>query len=296
MIAGIDLGGTTIKIGFYDGNKIVYSLKLNTEREKGYKYVVSKIANAILSSKYNIDIVGIGSPGSIDQNSKVIKYSPNFSDWIDVNIGKDLQDILKCEVFIDNDANIFALGERYFGAAKNDSNFVSITIGTGIGGGIFVNGELLLGENGFAGEIGHMKVTKDGPVCGCGKRGCFEAWCSSENIKKRYNETFKTNLDTRDILRQKDGESLMFLNETFEIMGMAISNLINIFNPSLVVLGGGLIKSYDLFIGQVKENIEHYVLPSFKGTYRIESSNLGDNAAILGAISLAIYKNNYRRR
>ena len=296
MIAGIDLGGTTIKIGFYNGNDIVDSLKIETEREKGYKHVVSKIANAILKSKYDVKMVGMGSPGSVDQNSKIIKYSPNFPDWIDVNMGRDLQDLLKCEVFIDNDANIFALGEHYFGAAKNDSNFISITIGTGIGGGIFVNGELLLGENGFAGEIGHMKVTKDGPLCGCGKRGCFEAWCSSENIKKRYNETFKANLDTRDILRQKDRKSLIFLNETFEIMSIAISNLINIFNPSLIVLGGGLIKSYDLFIEQVEENVKHYVLPSFKDTYRIEASKLGDNAAVLGAISLAIYKNNYRRR
>lgn len=291
MIAGIDLGGTTFKIGFYESGFIKDFVKVETEREKGYQHVISKIINAILNSGYKIDSIGIGSPGSIDQENGVIRYSPNFPDWKDVEITKDLKERLKCDVFIENDANIFAIGEHYFGVTQDAKNFISITIGTGIGGGIFVDGRLLTGENGFAGEIGHMKLTKYGPLCGCGKQGCFEAWCSSENIKKRYNNLFKTNLSTQEILRKTDNESLEFLDETFEMMGIGISNLINIFNPSLVVLGGGFTKSHDLFIDKVRKYTKKFVLPSFVDTYNIVISKLGENSAVLGAISLAIYKN-----
>ncbi len=297
MIAGIDLGGTTFKIGFYDGNSIVDFKKVDTQREQGYEHVISRIVETILESNYEINSVGIGSPGSIDRDTRILRYSPNFPNWKNVDIVNDMKKLLNCEVFIENDANIFALGEYYFGKAKGIENFVSITLGTGIGGGIFVDGKLLIGANGFGGEVGHMKLSPNGPLCGCGKRGCFEAWCSSENIKRRYNSLFNVNLDTPQILQMNDIKSLEFLDETFKMMAIGISNLINIFNPSKVILGGGMTKSSNLFIEKVKNYVRDFVLPSFVNTYKIEITDLGDNAAVLGAISLVIYKrSNLRRR
>ncbi len=291
MIVGIDLGGTSCKIGFYDDGRILDYRKIAIDRRSGYKDIIKKIADEIISTNYKIDYVGIGTPGSIDRRFGIIKYSPNFPNWENVNIVKDLRDLIGCDVYIENDANIFALGERYFGLAKGLSDFIGITLGTGIGGGIFVNNKLLLGVNGFGGEVGHMKLSKDGPLCGCGKRGCFEAWCSSENIKKRYNKLFGTDLETKDILKMSDPKSREFLNETFDLMSMAIANLVNIFNPSLIVLGGGLTKSSSLFLDNLIANTTNYVLPSFVETYDIKISQLGENSAVLGAISLVIYKN-----
>ncbi|MFH1390361.1 MAG: ROK family protein [Candidatus Margulisiibacteriota bacterium] len=188
-------------------------------------------------------------------------------------------------VFIDNDANCAALAEARFGAGVGRRHFIYITVSTGIGGGIIINGQLYRGANGSAGEFGHMIIDSQGLTCGCGNVGCFEAMASGTAVRKRAG------MDGASVelaARQGDKKALAVINETAHYLAIGISNLVNIFNPELVILGGGVSKMRELLLNPVRKEFKKYALYLPAKSVKIVRAKLGTNAGILGAAALCL--------
>ena len=203
---GIDVGGTNVKIALVDDKgKIIYSNSVPTYAQMGYEYTVNNIKQAIrdLMKETNTkpsDIQGIGFdfPGQVDYKTGVVKLAPNIPGWVNVPIAKMIEDEFHIPTRIDNDVRCAALGELKFGAGKGCENFVCITVGTGIGSGLVINGKLVRGAANAAGEIGHIKLQmQDGPICGCGDTGCLEAFASGPSIVAMAQEYLKSGKSTK---------------------------------------------------------------------------------------------------
>lgn len=304
-VIGVDLGGTNYAVGLVDEDgKILVRIDGETKVHEGPDAVVERLAKSILSlSEGNsISAVGIGSPGSIDHISGTVRFSPNFPGWIDFPLAEKIERRTSLKVFVENDANAYALGERTFGVAKGMDHVVCLTLGTGIGGGVITHGVLLRGSTGIGAELGHMNVLPNGPRCGCGSRGCLEALASATAIRNFVKEGFErhresllfkvkgpesvTPKDVFDHAKLGDQFSLQIFNTVVDGLAAAIGSLVNIFNPQMVVLGGGMANAGDFLLGPVAERAKSYVLPTMLETYRIELSRLGKDAGILGAASI----------
>lgn len=311
-IAGVDIGGTNIKIGLVDedGNlKATDSIK--TLSEDGVKKTMLRIWENIKRllkeekiSEEEIVGVGMGIPGPV-KDEKIVRFFANFPWENDLNISKMFQDISGKETRLNNDVNVIALGEATYGAGKGSKSSVTVALGTGIGGGIFVNGKIISGFNGAGGEIGHIKIVKDGKLCGCGQKGCFEAYASAKGIEREAISRLmvnKTNLlykklegdlnkleakDIFDCAKLGDEFSLSIVDYEAEYLAMGIGNILNIINPEKIILGGGLALAGDILLNRVKEKLSKYALPVVLGDeFEIVLGTLGNNAGILGAAAL----------
>ncbi|MCD6545849.1 MAG: ROK family protein [Thermotogae bacterium] len=307
-IIGIDLGGTMVKIGIVDPkNGILKKDEIETKIELGFERVVERICQKIteIVDISNVRAVGVGSPGSIDHDKGIIKFSPNFPDWNNVPLKTEIEKHLRLSVFIENDANSAALGEKWFGEGKGKDHIVVLTLGTGIGGGVITHGKLLTGNTGIGAELGHMIVDPHGPICGCGNYGCLEAMASATALiryanegRKRFPESKIFELEKRrgvlgareifDAYRLKDRLATRIFETFVEAMSVGITSIIHIFNPQVVILGGGMSKSADLFIPKIREKVDMRTIPSFLGTFEIVGSKLGNDAGILGAAAVAL--------
>jgi len=304
-VIGVDLGGTNYAVGLVDEDgKILARIDGETKVHEGPDAVVERLVKSILSLSEGDSIfaVGIGSPGSIDHITGTVRFSPNFPGWIDFPLAEKIERRTSLKVFVENDANAYALGERTFGVAKGMDHVVCLTLGTGIGGGVITHGVLLRGSTGIGAELGHMNVLPNGPKCGCGSRGCLEALASATAIKNFVKEGFErhresslfktkgpesvTPKDVFDHAKLGDQFALQIFNTVVDALAAAIGSLVNIFNPQMVVLGGGMANAGDFLLEPVAERTKSYVLPTMLGTYRIELSRLGKDAGILGAASI----------
>jgi len=307
-IVGIDLGGTMVKIGLVSKERgILKKDEIETKVELGFSNVVERICQKIKEITKNEDVkaIGIGSPGSIDHNKGIIKFSPNFPDWNNVPLKGEVEKHFSLPVFIENDANSAALGEKWFGKGRNKDHIIVLTLGTGIGGGVITHGKLLTGHNRIGAELGHVIVDPRGPVCGCGNYGCLEALASATALirfanegRKRFPESKIFELEKErgvlgareifDAYRLNDRLASRIFDTFVEAMSVGITSIIHIFNPQVVILGGGMSKSADLFIPKIREKVEMRVIPSFLGTFEIVKSQLGNDAGILGAAATAL--------
>jgi len=308
FIVGIDLGGTFFKVGLVDSQsgRILKKIERETKVEEGRETVVERMAQAVreITEGYNYLGVGVGSPGSIDHDKGIVRFSPNFPDWVDFELGGKLASLLNKPVFVENDANAFVLGEKWFGAGRGHENIVALTLGTGVGGGVISHGILITGKDGIGTELGHVIVEPNGPLCGCGNYGCLEALASATAIKrmafegqKKFpeSEIFKVEeINAKvvfDAARNGDALGTSILERVIEALAIGVSNFIHIFNPSVVVIGGGVSKAGDLLFKPLRERVVHLVMPSFKGTYEIVQSPLVEEAGILGAASIVLQRN-----
>ncbi|MGD1084269.1 MAG: ROK family protein [Verrucomicrobiota bacterium] len=312
-LIGVDLGGTKILAGVFDsGLTCLGRAKLSTKHERGAEEVIGRIARCVKDAVDECDLdlkqvraVGIGAPGTVDTEAGRVIFAPNLQ-WEDVALKKSLEKQLGVPVFVENDANAAVLGvyEAELGAKPRD--VIGIFLGTGIGGGIIVDGKLYSGFNGTAGEIGHMVLQVGGPKCNCGSRGCFEALASRTAIFRKLSEAVsagkKTLLtdalgaDLKDLrsgdLRKaiKKGDKLVeqIIEEAAEYTGVAVANLINLMSPQVVVLGGGVIDALgEEMMAVVLETAQDYSLAAaFKGV-EIVASKTGDDAGITGGAVLA---------
>ncbi|GJQ48250.1 glucokinase [Candidatus Kuenenia stuttgartiensis] len=303
-IIGVDLGGTNLKAGIVgrDGN-ILYQFSIKTNAHAESQVISHQICELIAGIIKNVRIeksdilgIGLGSPGLIDKKGETILFSPNLSKWRDIPIKKIISDTFGLPCILENDANAAAWGEKWVGAGKDVSSLVMLTLGTGIGGGIILDNKLWRGINNTAGEIGHMSIQTDGPLCNCGNYGCIEVYASAPGMVRRFRELLesgKASLLKKDeeitakrineAAVQGDGASLSIIEETGRYLGIAIVNIIHILNPGAVVLSGGLIGSGELLMRPVKRTIEERVLKaSYKDT-KILFSQLGTDAGIIGA-------------
>jgi len=302
----------------YQG-KIVSSLKIPTLAEKGRKPTIKRIIetiheNIVQSSVAPEDIIGIGigAPGPLDVEKGIINFAPNLPGWRDVPLRKILEDEFNMKVVLENDANAAAWGERCFGVGQGVNNLVCFTLGTGIGGGIIINGKIYHGNNYGAAELGHMTVNKDGPRCNCGNYGCLEAYSSATGIKNRIKNRIKEgikskflNLDSDDELLESLRLKLIFetarkgdrltkdiVEEAISYLGIAIANIANILNPEMVVLVGGITNEGDKLLIPLREEVKKRAFYSNYKSLKIVIGKLGGNAGVLGAAALLWILNN----
>jgi len=310
LIAGVDLGGTEIKTGIVDTKKgILYKTAVSTEVALGADQIVKNIVRSIekLTDINNIDAIGIGSPGSIDREKGIVKYSPNFPEWVNFELADKINRVTGKKTFVENDANAFTLGEWYFGNAKELTDFVCITLGTGVGSGVVTSGLFMTGKNGIGAELGHTTVLPNGPMCGCGNRGCLEAVASAKNTAKIAKQMCKKypesdiiklsgsidKIESRHVfqaLELNDTAAVLTTDFVTDYLAVAMGNFVHIFNPQKIIIGGGMSKAGDLLLDPIRKKVRKHIMPSFEGTFTIELSKLVEDAGILGAASTAIYR------
>lgn len=310
IVVAIDIGGTNIRVAAVtQTGKAVAQEKIETDVAAGYQAVLPRIAEAIdhvikVSAGAPLAI-GLATAGVIDFEKKRVIRSPNFPGWKDVPIAKDLASITGLPVSIENDANGAAIGEMWIGAAKKWQDFIMLTLGTGVGGGVILGGKIWRGPDGAAGEIGHLTVVPDGRKCGCGNRGCLERYASASGLK----ETARNKLNEKEAewLHKKTGgdptavgarvieegarQGDLFCIERYKeigvYLGVAMAQAALLLNVTRFVIGGGLAAAFDLFEPAARQKALEagYTLSDDKLT--IVPALLGDNAGILGAAKAA---------
>lgn len=308
-LIGIDLGGTKILASVVDQEgKILSRNKKKTKAEKSCQEVISRIAlcahGAVEQAGLaweSIRAVGIGAPGALNPQTGVINLAPNLN-WKNIHLKALLEKELNIPVFINNDVNMGILGEHRIGAGAGLQNVVGIFIGTGIGGGLILNGHIYEGSSFMAGEIGHIPMVEDGPLCGCGKKGCFEAMAGRLAIVREILAEIKNgrksvlqdmssgelrNVKSRLLAqawKKKDPVVMEQIAKVAHYIGLGVSIAITIFNPDAIILGGGVVEALDAnFIKLIVRSArEHTIPPLFKAT-KIRRALLGDDAIIIGS-------------
>jgi glucokinase len=310
---GVDLGGTKILTGvFNQGLECVGQMKLSTKSERGAERVIERIARGVREAIDECDLtlehvrgIGIGAPGAVNTAEGVVIFAPNL-EWKNVPLRKLLEKELEVPVFVENDCKMNALGVFQAELAGKPRSMIGVFLGTGIGSGIFLNGEPYVGFNGTAGEIGHMVLDINGPECGCGNHGCFEALASRRAIfrtilaaVKKGQSTLLTDMlgpeltdlrsgDLRKAIRRGDRFVEKVIEQAATYTGIALGNLINLFNPEIIVLGGGIIEQLEHEMLPIIEKVaRQHALPGTANGIEITATRLGDNAGITGGAVLA---------
>jgi len=301
---GLDIGGTNIRVGLVtDEGEMLDFYKIRTEAERGVEGVIDRIVDAInvLRSRNpnrQISGIGIGIAGILRPKEGIVCFSPNLPGWKDINLHKILRKRLEIPIWIENDANLIALGEAWLGAGKDIENFILLTLGTGVGGGIIYKGRLFTGETSGA-EMGHLKIEPEGELCLCGRRGCLETYASATWLIRRAEKRLdagmpsilnRSGLDAKGMFlaaRQGDILSEYLFRKAGWALGIAIANLLNILGFTTVIIGGGVSNAWDAFIGTLKYTLMSELLSVFYSEVRVLRSRLGDMAGIFGACYLA---------
>lgn len=307
-VIGVDLGGTKIStaISTIDGN-ILANVVLPTKAEEGEKAVLGRIfqsidevINKVNTSTDEIEAIGIGSPGPLDAKKGIIITTPNLP-FKNYNLVQPLKDKYNISVYLDNDANVAAIGEYMFGAGKGKDNIVYFTVSTGVGGGAVLNGRVYRGHTSNALEIGHTTVDPNGPRCNCGNLGCLEAISSGTSIAKRGREAVATNVETSlkkyDVITSyevfKEAEagdevSKDIINNAMTYLGIGVANAISTFDPEMIIIGGGVSKAGDVVFDTVKKVVNKRCFKSMAESCEIVPAGLGSDAGVVGAVALAI--------
>jgi glucokinase len=312
MYAGIDLGGTKILVVIADeSGHVVASRRIPTEAERGPDAVIDRMVDAVRAAAEDARVpverlaaVGVSAPGPIDLDDGIITSPPNLPGWRNVRLAAILGERLGRPVVLENDANCAAVGEHRFGAGRGYRHIIYITISTGIGGGIIIDGELYRGASGAAGEVGHMGVSVDGPACAAGHPGCLEGVAAGSGIAARAAEMIEAGglpltarlaaeeppLSVEEIYRagqEGEAEAAALIDRAAYHFGMCLATLINVFNPQAVVIGGGLMNLGDALLRPALRVAETRAFAQPFADVRIVPSELGDRAAALGAIAVA---------
>jgi len=314
LVLGIDLGGTKILSAVSDSEGKMLSRDHSiTPAVKGREAVIQSITEsahrALEQGRIDIselDAIGVGAPGLSNPETGILFTSPNLPGWRDVPLRDILEKKLGKKTFLINDANAAALGELHFGAARGAHNFIYVTISTGIGGGIVIDGKIYTGTLGAAGEVGHMVIDDKGPPCNCGNRGCWEALASgtalAREARHRIKQEAKTSIldyadgDVEKVTAQvihaaaQQGDSLAkeLIAQTGYYVGVGLANLINIFDPELIVIGGGLSNIGDMLLGPAFKAAGERAYKEAFDVVRFALAELGRNSGVVGAAVFAL--------
>lgn len=309
VVLGIDIGGSLTKVGIVTREgTILDKVLFKTEAQEPFSSFMKKLKLKVVSlrSKLNSEVkicsIGVGAPNANPYNG-LIENPPNLNWGQATPIQRILNQTFKLPVALANDANAAALGEMLFGAAKGMKNFVVLTLGTGLGSGIVVDGQLLIGEHGAAGEIGHVNVDPKGRMCNCGLQGCLETYASVTGIKRTVFElisnmredsplrslSFKkmTGTEISDAALNGDAIALAAFEKTGKILGSKIADTIAHLDPEAIILSGGLSKAGDILLNPVKKHMERCLFHTYKGKVKILLSTSTSSDAVLGPAALA---------
>lgn len=283
---GIDLGGTKTEAVLLDSSLNLIDRKRVSTPKDDYDSILESIFSLSCSLTKNISefSVGICTPGTISKKTGLIKNS-NTQALIGKPLKQDLEKKFNQEISMENDANCFAIAEYAMGAAKGFAVVFGVIMGTGVGGGLVVNGNLHLGRNNIAGEWGHHTLHRNGNLCYCGKRGCVETYISGPALEKKWYEMNQTSLPLPDIVEKSDPLTIKWKNEFLEDFGYALANVIDILDPDVVVLGGGL-SNIDFLYDEGKSSVYQKVFSDYVDT-PILKNKLGDSAGVFGAALLS---------
>jgi glucokinase len=307
---GVDVGGTKVLGGVVDQNgKVLKLARRDTPREGGAALTraIADVAKELIA-EFTIDSVGVSAAGFVSSDRKTMLATPNIAGWNGVDLDSDLTQLIGLPVVIENDANAAAWGEARFGAGRGIDHLLMLTVGTGIGGGIVVNGDLYRGAFGVAAEIGHMRVVPDGHLCGCGARGCFEQYASGNALLRHAREAIAASPDiARNLLSRGDGTidgltgqaiteaardgdavALAAFNTTGQWLGAGIATLSVILDPACVVIGGGVIDAGEILLQPTRAALERFM--PFVGKHpnpKIIAASLGNEAGLVGVADLA---------
>jgi glucokinase len=314
MLIGVDFGGTNIVSAVVSlEGEIISKAKVAAEIPAGVQHVVENmkrsISKAIEEAKVKKDAliaIGLGSPGPLNSREGTVINPPNLTGWRNVPLRSMIEKDFSLPVFLDNDANAAAFGEFWAGAGKEVRNFVCFTLGTGVGGGIILNGKLIRGADDTAGELGHCTIDYGGYLCKCGNRGCLETYISATGIVRRTREAIehgeKTilyemlegNLDkltskmVHIALLNGDDLAARIMHETGILLGVGIANVVNALNPDMVVISGGVIEAGEHLFTPAREEVAKRAFEDPAKRVKIVPSTLGDNAGCIGAAGIAL--------
>lgn len=298
-LVGIDIGGTSIKFALMDQQGIIekkWSIPTNIS-EKG-KYIPGEIASSVRTTiesqkLQSVAGIGIGVPGPISPDGKTVVQAVNL-DWAQMPLKEILENELGIEVTLLNDANAAALGEMWKGAAQGKADLLFVTLGTGVGGGIVLNGEVLNGCHSSGGEIGHIPVRfEENRLCGCGGRNCLETFASANGLMLSMKKALLLKEESWSelsppIIFEKAAENHQLAQEVLaeftDILGQALAGIMNTIDVEEVVIGGGLSEAGDQLLKPLQEKMEQYVFPQIKKHFTVEKALLGNEAGIYGAV------------
>ncbi|MGQ9573146.1 MAG: ROK family protein [Dehalococcoidia bacterium] len=310
-LAAVDLGGSKILsvIGEADGRRLAEDRRA-TSAEEGPEVVLERIVVSLEKAlakaglqRRDLAGVGICSPGPCDIEAGVVRGAPNLPDWRNVPICRYVEERLGVCTRLENDATAAALGEHVYGAGRGCHHLIYMTVSTGIGGGLIIDEKVYRGATGLAGEIGHMTIEPDGPRCGCGNRGCLEALASGTAIAARGRELVaqggsallarlaeEEGRVTGEMVcraaEEGDGPSRDIIERAGHYLGIGLANLVNIFNPEIIVIGGGMAKAGELLLGPARAEMEARAFPQAVKAVQVKPAELGDYVGVMGMIAL----------
>ncbi|RPJ20202.1 MAG: ROK family protein [Chloroflexi bacterium] len=299
----VDIGGTHIRVAVYEPDSITPIAHHRTRSLATEPGVYERLEQAIeaIWPQEKAGAIGIASPGPLDPHTGTILATPNIPEWKNFPVAPKLSQHFGVPVHLDNDANMAGLAEWQYGAGKGHQNLVYLTISTGIGGGVISSGCLLQGFHGMGAELGHMLIDPDGPLCGCGHRGHVESFCSGPSITRYVNEQLKAGqksalhaqpgLDTAQIAeaaRAGDPLAISAFERAGHYLGIGVANYLAIFDPSILIFGGGVSQVGDTLFKPFEESLrKHTFHPHYLDNLVITKAALGDDAGLLGALALA---------
>jgi glucokinase len=288
QVIGIDLGGTAIKLGRFSEDGTCYqSLTVPTPQPATPEAVLVAMVDAISQLEpveNSVKSIGIGTPGPADATGRIARLAINLKNWQNVPLADWLEAKTGLPTILANDANCAGLGEAWLGAGRRFQNLAVITLGTGVGGAIIVDGELFVGHQGAAGELGLITINPDGPECNSGNRGSLEQYVSVQAIRR---ETGLEPLELANLAKSGDAKALGFWRDYGRYLGIGLASIIYILTPEAIIIGGGISAGAEFFLPAVREEIEWRVLPSSREDLQLLVAELGNQAGIVGAAKLA---------
>ncbi len=293
MILSIDIGGTAVKMGLVDHEGVIHARREASVCFDGYQTpiltTVIREAGAFLAREgVQIEGIGVSATGQVDDRAGVvIGTNGKIPHYEGAQIKREMEAAFGVPVYALNDANAAALGECFAGRAKGIDNVLMVTLGTGVGGGIVLGGKIFGGTRGIAGELGHFTLYQDGVPCPCGKCGCFESYAATTALVRRAREaTGEAEMNGRIVFsRAADGDPVMLamLSAWIDDIAAGISGLVHIFNPQMVLIGGGVCAQEALLIAPLRERVMRSVMPRFGECLQLEAATLGNDAGMIGA-------------
>jgi glucokinase len=311
-IIGVDLGGTRVRAVLSSGTgQILARAEMFTEADQGLEHVLSNIRLTIkavmdLAEFSNLVGLAVGAPGPLNPYTGVVYSPPNLPGWSNVPLVDILEKATRLPVYLGNDANLAALGEYTFGAGKDYRYLVYITVSTGVGGGVIEDGRILMGAKGAAAELGHMSVEYDGPRCNCGNLGCLEALTAGPYLRKRAIELLESGQKSKltdmaggnlqnitpelisEAAYEGDETAKNLVLDTAFYLGVGVTNILHLFNPEIVVIGGGVSKIGPMLFDRMREVVTERAMPAFHQNVPIVQTSLGGDIGLYGTIALVL--------
>lgn len=310
-VVGGDLGGTRFRVALADeAGRFLFRTSCLTEADQGLDAVLVRIKamirEALASAPGPVEAIAIAAPGPLDPWKGVVYRPPNLPGWDEVHLKEILEADLGVPAHVGNDANLAALAEWRFGAGRGYEYLVYVTVSTGIGGGVIDRGHLLLGCGGGAAEVGHMTIEVNGPRCNCGNRGCLEALASGTAIGRRAVELLQAGASSRmlelaggrldrvtaevvvEAARAGDAVAAKVVRAAGYALGVGLTNLMHLYDPQIIVLGGGVTRAGSLIFDPMHEAMEERVMQAFRGRFKVVQAELGDDVGVYGAVALAL--------